>query len=217
MSGNPDAVKKKIQTGRILRPFEDPPLANLHCSPIFELVVKYGKGALLAKVDIEDAFRLIPIHPSDYSRLGLIIDGRYYYNRSLPMGCSCSCHLFESFSCAIHWIMEYKTGAELVYIIDDFLFIAPPRTSKCQQDLENFLSLAGDIGCTITHSETEKPTTCLEFRGITIDSMLLEARLPIVKCRSLIESFLARDKVTLKEIQSLVGVLNFACKVVRPG
>ena len=37
------------------------------------------------------------------------------------------------------------------------------------------------------------------------------------KCRSLISEFLRRKKVTLKEVQSLTGLLNFACSVVRPG
>ena len=39
----------------------------------------------------------------------------------------------------------------------------------------------------------------------------------IEKCVSLISEFCRRKKVTLKEIQSLVGLLNFACSVVRPG
>ena len=37
------------------------------------------------------------------------------------------------------------------------------------------------------------------------------------KCVSLISAFCRRKKVTLKEIQSLVGPLNFACSVIRPG
>ena len=39
----------------------------------------------------------------------------------------------------------------------------------------------------------------------------------IEKCKLLISSFLRRKKVTLQEIQSLTGVLNFACSVVVPG
>ena len=48
----------------------------------------------------------------------------------------------------------------------------------------------------------------------------MEARLPqekLVKCRELISDFLRRRKVTLREIQSLTGLLNFACAVVVPG
>ena len=48
----------------------------------------------------------------------------------------------------------------------------------------------------------------------------MEARLPpnkLVKCLDLITGFLRRRKVTLREIESLTGLFNFACTVVIPG
>ena len=60
----------------------------------------------------------------------------------------------------------------------------------------------------------------LSFAGIELDSLSFEARLPsdkIDKCLSLISDFRTRKKVTLKEIQSLTGVLKFTCSVVVPG
>ena len=39
----------------------------------------------------------------------------------------------------------------------------------------------------------------------------------IAKCNLLISDFLRRKKVTLRELQSLVGLLNFACSVIQPG
>lgn len=68
--------------------------------------------------------------------------------------------------------------------------------------------------------KTVGPAHVLTFAGIELDTVKLEARLPIdkvQKCRSLLTSALTRDKMTLREIQSLIGVLNFACRVVKPG
>ena len=48
----------------------------------------------------------------------------------------------------------------------------------------------------------------------------MEARLPeekLQKCRSLLTEFLSRRSVCLKELQSLIGLLNFTCLVVVPG
>ena len=48
----------------------------------------------------------------------------------------------------------------------------------------------------------------------------MEVRLPqdkLIKIKSLLQEFLRRKKVTLHELQSLIGVLNFACAVVVPG
>ena len=64
------------------------------------------------------------------------------------------------------------------------------------------------------------PATTLSFAGIELDSICSEARLPIDKIHKstqLISEFLGRKKVTLKEVQSLSGLLNFACSVIKPG
>jgi hypothetical protein len=35
------------------------------------LILKRGKGALMGKVDIKNAYRIVPIHPDDYYLLGM--------------------------------------------------------------------------------------------------------------------------------------------------
>ena len=55
------------------------------------LVKQNGKGCFLAKIDIKNAFRIIPIQSPDYPLLGMTWDGLYYYDRCMPMGCSSSC------------------------------------------------------------------------------------------------------------------------------
>ena len=46
-----------------------------------------------------------------------------------------------------------------------------------------------------------------------LDSLVLHCGLK----NSLISDFIHHKKVTLKEVQSLNGLLNFACSVIRPG
>ena len=48
----------------------------------------------------------------------------------------------------------------------------------------------------------------------------MEARLPnnkLEKCRFMLSEFLKHKKVSLKEMQSLIGLLNFTCSGVLPG
>ncbi|CAB3990573.1 Hypothetical predicted protein, partial [Paramuricea clavata] len=55
--------------------------------------------------------------------------------------------------------------------------------------------------------------------GITLDTLTMETRLPIDKIERLKEIFGQlenRRSCTLKQLQSLIGTLNFACKVVPP-
>ena len=61
------------------------------------LVKTNGPGSLIAKADIESAFWIIPIHPDDYHLLGFTWEDKFFYDKCLPMGCSTSCTIFESF------------------------------------------------------------------------------------------------------------------------
>ena len=74
------------------------------------------------------------------------------------------------------------------------------------------------LGVPIAPEKTVGPQTVLIFAGIELDTM--EARLPndkITKTKTFLLDFLRRKKVSLKETQSLIGFLNFACSVVVPG
>ena len=69
-------------------------------------------------------------------------------------------------------------------------------------------------------SKTLGPSQELEFMGIVLDSIRLEARLPDDKLNSageILNSFTQRRSVRLFELQSLNGTLQFACKALVPG
>ena len=68
--------------------------------------------------------------------------------------------------------------------------------------------------------KTVEPDTVLQFAGIILDSIHMEERPPdekLTKCRRILTDFLARRSVCLRELQSLIGLLNFTCLVVVPG
>ena len=179
-----------------------------------------GSGCFLAKTDIKNAFRIIPIRPQDYHLLGIFWKGFYYYDAAMPMGCASSCKTFEMFSTAIGWIAQNKLHIPyILHLLDDFLIVAHTE-EQCKGQLDLFLMLCSYLGIPMAPEKTVGPSTTIAFAGIELDSALMQARLPndkLVKCRALISVFLTRKKVTLKEIQSLTGLLNFACSVVVPG
>jgi len=47
-----------------------------------KLLKRLREGCFMAKTDMKSAFRIIPIHPADYSLLGLEWD-MYYFDRFL--------------------------------------------------------------------------------------------------------------------------------------
>lgn len=188
---------------------------------VIDLVKKFGHGSLMAKTDIEDAFRIIPIHPLDYHLLGFRWRNKFYNDLVLPMGASSSCNIFNKFSSALKWIMLNKYDAcGMSHILDDFFFIGPKNSEKCMQDLSNFLEVAIKLGVPIKEEKTEYPSTKIIIYGIEIDSVAMESRLPtekLQKIRDKLNDVVRRKKVTLKTLQSLIGLLNFACCVICPG
>ena len=62
------------------------------------VIKSLGAGCFMAKTDIKSAFRIIPVHPKDHPLLGMKRDSQYFFGRTLPMGCSSSCAIFEAFS-----------------------------------------------------------------------------------------------------------------------
>lgn len=179
-----------------------------------------GPAVWLAKVDVEAAFRIMPVCPDDKPLLCFHWRDEYYMDATLSMGCSSSCKLFESFSTALEWIAMKKLGArKVIHVIDDFLFMAATY-QKCLQDKGGFEAMCAEIGVPLAPEKACGPATTLDFLGITIDTIKQETRMPldkINKARYMIEEMLGCTKTRLRNIQSLVGFLNFVCRVITPG
>ena len=132
------------------------------------------------------------------------------------MGCTSSCAIFEEFSTAVEWIAKKELAlGGMVHILDNFLLMSE-SLQQDKRDLIGFQSLCNTLGIPLT----EGPTTRLTFAGIEIDTVEMSALLPadnLTKAKQIINNALRKTKLTLRELQSIVGFLNFACKVVVPG
>ena len=115
----------------------------VHCLPIIQSI---GPGCLIAKADIKDAFRILPIHPDDHTLLGFTWRDLFYYDRCLPMGCSTSCQTIELFAISLQWILTSVLGVQhMSHILDDFIFFGAPNSSCCFTGLQSFIVLANSL------------------------------------------------------------------------
>ena len=214
-------------------PKHHPTSVNAHISPdeyslhyitvdnAVSIIQKLGQGCFMSKLDIKSAFRNIPVHPSDWELLGMKWNGLYYFDTVLPFGLRSAPFLFDQFSCMIEWIIKAKLGIpDVIHILDDFFFVTKPPRSNCLTALCNILCLFTELDVPIAPGKTFAPTTCLEFMGILLDSNKMEARLPLDKltrAKEALQQWSNRKSATLKELQSLIGTLQFACRAVVPG
>lgn len=66
----------------------------------------------------------------------------------------------------------------------------------------------------------EGPTTMITFLGILIDSERMESRLhedKVADLRQVVLKTRQAKKIRLRELQSLLGKLHFACRIVPMG
>lgn len=210
--------------GQSVNDFIDPDLCTVKYTSIDDavrMIQRLSRGALLGKADCAQAFRQIPIHPSDFELLGIFWEFKYYVDRCLPMGCSRACARWESFSTFLEWCTKVKSQNDSVkHYLDDWIFAGKAGTNDCVELMSHFRELCLEIGVPLAEDKWEGPTTVLTFLGLELDSVKQEIRLPRAKLEDLrtrLHALRTRSKATLREIQSMSGLLNFACRAVVPG
>ena len=136
------------------------------------------------------------------------------------MGLTSSCRTIEKLSTALEWVARSKLNIpHIIHILDDFL-IAAESFDACKASLQHFLAFCENVGVPMAPENTEGRSPVLTIPGIKLDCSGNEARLPHEKVEQgllAIHSLHGKKKVTLKELQSLIDLLNFACSVVTPG
>lgn len=175
----------------------------------------------MAKCNIQYGLRIIPVHPNDYHLLNYMWGNLYYYDKCLPMGASSSCQIFEKPSSSLQWIMLNRFFAKDVsHMIDDFFFIGPPASKSRFHHLNTFITLCDRIGLPLNPDKICLPNTNIIIYGIEVDSIAIECRLPndkVLKIQTHFTNMSHCKKVSLHDLQSLIGLLNFACVVIAPG
>ena len=68
-----------------------------------QLAMQLGKGALMAKIDLQNAYRILPIHPDDRKLLGVRWNGQVYVDAALPFGLRSAPKIFNVFADCLMW------------------------------------------------------------------------------------------------------------------
>ena len=195
-------------------------LSYISVDDIAVAVLRLGRGALLAKTDIKHAYRQVPVHPSDRPLLGMQWKGAYYVDTVLPFGLRSAPLIFTAIADALEWIVRQRGVEHIFHYIDDFVVLGAGDSDQCIHGLTTLIQSCESLGCLIAAEKTEGPATRLAVLGIEFDSVAMEMRLPDEKLqwiRSMLGSWKSKRTCRRKELESLVGLLQHASKVVRPG
>ena len=199
---------------------DDFSLSYVKIDDAIKIINSLGSKAWLCKTDIVDAFKLMPIHPSLWHLYGVQWDSKFYFFQRLAFGSRSSPRIFDTLSQAVCWIATNNYGLDpILHLLDDFLTIDHP-----DHDGERFMALLtlvfNVLNIPISPPKTVGPEHVLEYLGIILDTVRMEARLPpdkLARITDLLQRFMQRRTCTKREALSLLGHLSYAGRVIVPG
>ena len=180
----------------------------------------YGKGALLAKVDVKSAYRLVPVHPDDRLLLAVRWKQDLFFDAMLPFGLRSAPKIFTAVADAVEWCVRQRGVRSIDHYLDDFILIGPPESNACSEALSVLEEECAQLGVTLAPEKTEGPTTRIRFLGIDIDTGTGYLYFPedkLANLRQTLHQWSTRRSCQRRDLESLVGILQHAAKVIRPG
>ena len=207
---------------------EDYSLQYISIDDIMHRIQLYGSHALIAKLDLADAFRHINVRQEDWELLGTVfnhdVDGvlvkKYYFDVVLPFGLRSSPKLFSDFADALQYIMLQRGVSECHHYMDDYITLGPRDSSQCADNLDIMIDTCNDIGFALNPAKVIGPSSVLEYLGFILDTTKMEVRISRERLDRIYAELCVwhgRRKCTKRELLSLIGKLIFISKVVRSG
>ena len=210
-------------TGASVNDAIDKALCSLNYTSVDEAVAivrTLGQGALMAKLDLKSAYRMVPVAPVDQPLLGFTWEGQTFLDAALPFGLRSAPKLFTAVADALAWAMAVEGVSHFLHYLDDFFIAGPAENPQCALHLQTAVVVCNRLHFPVAHSKTEGPSTSITYLGILIDSSHQHLALPrdkLHRLQRLISAWSQRKRCRKRELQSLLGHLHHAATVIPPG
>ena len=172
------------------------------------LIMEAGVGAELSKIDIKDAYCIVPVHPDDCLLLGMKWQGQYFLDIHLPFGLRSAPKIFTAVADALQWILIHQGVPTNIHYLDDFLFIKEPE--RPVQALTKACALLSILEVPTPPHTVEGPSTTLTFLGIELDMKIRSMQ----RLLAALQDCGDRKQCRKQELLSLI-VLQHASAVIR--
>ena len=169
------------------------------------------------KIDLSRYFRQIPLDPGDYSLISYVMGNKIYFDKVLPMGMRSAPYIAQRITNAIAYIHRSLQYFLLNYVDD---FVGAELQDKIWAAYEALSKLLQNLGVETSKDKIVPPTTRLEFLGITFDTKSMTMEVSADKLQEIkqeLAGWLSKTVARRREVESLVGKLQFMAKCVRTG
>ena len=184
-----------------------------------QAVLRAGKGALMSKLDMKDAYKNVPAKVEDFRLQGMQWLGAYFVNTQQIFGATPAVANYDNLGGTTLEvaISDCQIPRHLVHrILDDSAGVAPAETGWCQQFTERYKKVCEEVGIKLAEEcpYQEKAFTNKTkgtVMGIQFDTVSLSWRIADDKAARIladIHTLLHGGHADLKQVETLAGRLS---------
>jgi hypothetical protein len=184
-----------------------------------QTLLRVGKGAIISKMDMRDAFKLVPSKPEDYRLQGFRWLNRYFIDTQQIFGSTPSVANFDRVAETVLDIVLAETGVPRQNVhrtLDDVVCVAQPESGWCQVFSRTYRDICGELNIPLADDCPKKEKaftneTMGTVLGVQFRSDNLQWRLSDQKISGLLNGIhlmCTCGHADLKQTERLVGKLN---------
>lgn len=182
-----------------------------------KLVKAKGPGCLMFKKDLRKAYRQISICPGDYHLVAFCWQKHIFCDTVLSMGLRSAAAICQRVTTAVCYMM-LVIGVCVLNYLDDLAGVETrDRAGFAYECLGQVLRKSG---LKESVDKAAAPSEIMTFLGVQFNSITMTVEVTperLVEIGQLVKVWLQKREASLRELQSLVGKLNFVAACVRAG
>lgn len=181
-----------------------------------ELIKAKGRGCLLFKKDLRRAYRQISIEPKDYPLVSFVWNKHIFCDTVLSMGLRSAANICQRVTNALSFIM-LQIGIAVLNYLDDFA--GAEKRENAIFAYQCLGSVLQKCGFEEALDKASPPSEIMSFLGVLFNTITMTMEITperLIEIRNLVRSWLNKDTASLRELQSLLGKLNFVAACVKP-
>ena len=193
------------------------PLQYLTVDTLAKRIWDLGSGIAVYKKDMTSAFSQLRGDLFDASLMMYKWNDQYFVDLAVAMGLRSAPSCCQRVTNAITHIHQ-NNGFWLMNCIDDF--ISAEKWSEVWDSYYSLGKLLNDIGAIEAPKKVSPPDTQVVCLGMLVDTLAMTlSMIPerLVELRKILEKWHTKTETTRKELESLIGKLQFVAMCVRQG
>ncbi len=176
------------------------------------------EGDWMTKVDLKDAYFMVPIASQHRKLLRFSWDRQVYQFNCLPFGLSSAPWTFTKVTRPLIATLR-SLGMRIIIYIDDILIMAETQ-SLAKEHTAGLIFLLENLGFIVNHPKSIlNPMQTIEYLGFEIKSPTMEMRLPGEKIKHIRQEttkLLQSENPSTRELSRLLGKLSHASQAIPP-